>query len=129
MQTKSKGKDARNDSSEKVKDDDRRKCHYCREHAKSQTRTRSKDLPDAEWKPVTANSRPSSIGAGAPLADDHVTIFLETVKHVKRKSPCARVNIDTTMRSDAGSTAPTGSERVKLISVISTCEICLMTDT
>ena len=33
------------------------------------------------------------------------------------------------MRSDAGSTAPTGSERVKLISAISTCEICLMTDT
>ena len=32
----------------------------------------------------------------------------------KRKSPCARVKIETTMRSDAGSTAPTESERVKL---------------
>ena len=107
------GKDARNKSSEKVKDDDRRKCYYCREagHAKSQSRTRSKDLADAEWKPVTANSRPSGKAAAAPLAYDHVTLFLET-----------------TMRSDAGSTAPTGSECVKLISAISTCEICLMTD-
>ena len=33
------------------------------------------------------------------------------------------------MRSDAGSTAPTGSERVKLISAIPTCETCLMTNT
>ena len=84
------GKDARNESSKKVKDDDQRKCYCCREagHAKSQSRTRLKDLADAEWKPVTANSRPSSIAADAPLADDHVTMFLET-----------------TMRSDAGSTA------------------------
>ena len=108
------GKDARITSSEKVKDDDQRKCYYCREagHAKSQRRTRLKDLTDAEWKPVTASSQPSSIAADAPLADDHVTMFLET-----------------TVRSDAGSTAPTGSERVKLISAIPTCEICLMTDT
>ena len=108
------GKDARNKSSEKVKDDDQRKCYYCREagHAKSQSRTRLKDLTDAEWKPVTANSRPSSIAADAPLADDHVTMFLET-----------------TMRSDAGSTAPTGSERARLTSAIPTCETCLMTDT
>ena len=33
------------------------------------------------------------------------------------------------MRSDAGSTAPTGSERVKLTSEIPMCETCLMTDT
>ena len=97
-----------------MKDEDQRKCYYCREagHAKSQSRTRLKDLTDAEWKPVTANSRPSSIAADAPLADDHVTMFLET-----------------TMRSDAGSTAPTGTERVKLTFEIQTCETCLMTDT
>ena len=43
------GKDARNESSEKVKDDDQRKCYYCREtgHAKSQSKTRLKDLADA----------------------------------------------------------------------------------
>ena len=53
------GKDARIKSSEKVKDDDQRKCYYCRKagHAKSQSRTRSQDLADAEWKPVTATSR------------------------------------------------------------------------
>ena len=81
------GKDARNESSEKLKDDDRRKCYYCREagHAKSQSRTRSKDLADAEWKLVTANSRPSSIAADVTLADDHVTMFLETVQHVEKE--------------------------------------------
>ena len=78
---------------------------------------------------MTANSRPSSTAAVAPLADDYVTTFLVTVPHVKRKSSCACVKIETTMRSDAGSTAPTGSERVKLISAIPTCETCLMTDT
>ena len=77
---------------------------------------------------MTANSQPSSIAADAPLADDHVTIFLVTVPHVKRSS-CARVKFETTIRSDAGSTAPTGSGRVKLISAIPTCETCLMTDT
>ena len=40
------GKDARNESSEKEKDDDRRKCYYCREtgHTRSQSRTRLKNL-------------------------------------------------------------------------------------
>ena len=33
------------------------------------------------------------------------------------------------MRSDAGSTAPTGSGRVKLTPAIPTCKTCLMTDT
>ena len=125
------GKDARNVSSEKVKEDDRRKCYYCREagHAKSQSRTRSKDLADAEWKPVTANSRPSSTAADAPLADDHVTMFLVTVQHVKRKPSRARVKIETTMRSDAGGTAPTGSGRGRFTSAIPTCETCQITDT
>ena len=78
---------------------------------------------------MTANSRPITTAADALQADDHVTAFLVTVPHVKRKSSCARVKIETTMRSDAGSTAPTGSERVKLISAIPACETCLMTDT
>ena len=118
------GMDAKNESSEKVKDDDQRKCYYCREagHAKSQSRTRSKDLAEAEWQPVTANSRPSSTAAIAPLADDYVTMYLVTVPHVKRKSSRARVKIETTMRSDAGSTAPNGSGRVRLTSAIPTCK-------
>ena len=33
------------------------------------------------------------------------------------------------MRSDAGSTAPTGSGRVRLTSAIPTCKTCLMMDT
>ena len=112
------GNDAKNESSEKVKDDDRRKCYCCREagHAKSQSRTRLKNMAGAEEKPVTANSRPSSTAAVTPLADDSVTTFLVTVPHVRRKSSCACAKIETTMRSDACSTAPTGCERVKLTS-------------
>ena len=125
------GKDARNESSDKVKDEYRRKCYYCREagHAKSQSRTRLEDLADAEWKPVTANIRPSSTAADAPLADDYVTTLLVTVSHAKRKTPCARAKIETTMRSDAGSTAPTESGRVRLTSAIPTCKTCLTMDT
>ena len=77
---------------------------------------------------MTANSRPSSTAADAPLADDYVTKYLVTVPRVKRKSPRARVKIEATM-SDAGSTAPTESRRVSITSAIPTCEACLMTDT
>ena len=52
-----------------------------------------------------------------------------TVPHAKRKSPCARVNVETPMRSDAGSTAPTGLGRVRLTSAIPMCKKCLMMDT
>ena len=101
------GKDARKKSFEKVKDEDRRKCYHCREsgRAKSRSKTRLKDLADADWKPVTANTRPSSTAADAPLVNYYVTMFLVTVPHGKRKTPCARVKIETTMRSDAGSTS------------------------
>ena len=124
------GKDARKKSSVKVKDEDR-KCYHCREagRAKSRSRTRLKDLADAEWKPVTANTPPSSAAADTPLVNYYVTTFLVTVPHGKRKTPRARVKIETTMRSDAGSTAPTGSGRVRLTSAIPTCKTCLMTDT
>ena len=78
------GKDARIKSSEKVKDD-QRKCHYCRKagHAKSQW-DENEGSADAEEKPVTAHSRPSSITADAPLADVYVTVYPVTVPHVKR---------------------------------------------
>ena len=56
---------------------------------------------------MTAKSRLSSTAPVAPLADDYGTTFLVTVPLVKRKSPCARVKIETTMMSDAGSTALT----------------------
>ena len=65
-------------------------------------RGRSREVPeqDAEGKPMTANIRASSTAADAPLTDDYVTMFLVTVPHANRKSPCARVKIETTMRSD-----------------------------
>ena len=88
-----------------------------------------KTLADAEGKPVTAKSRLSSTAADAPLADDYVTMFPVTVPHVIRKSPCARVKTETTVVSDAGSTALTESGRVRLTSAIPTRDTCLMTDT
>ena len=50
VQPKSQGQGEKNESSEMMKDDDRRKCYCCREtsHAKSQCRTRLKDLAEAE---------------------------------------------------------------------------------
>ena len=93
-----------------MKDDVRRKCYYCREtgHAKSQCRTRLKDLADGEGKPVTANFRPNSTAAVAPLTHDHVTTLLVTVPHVKRKSSCACAKVQTTKRSGAGNTCAGG---------------------
>ena len=87
-------------------------------------------MADAEWKPVDLQT-PDRVAQQQmrPLADDYVTMFLVTVPHAKRKSPCAHVKIETTMRSDAGSTAPTGSGRVRLTSAIPTCKTCLMMDT
>ena len=108
------GKGARNKSSEKVKYDDQRKCYHCREagRAKSQSKDKTEGPGRCRVETSDCNSRPSSIAADAPLADDHVTMFLET-----------------TMRSDAGSTAPTGSERARFTSTIPTCRTCLMMDT
>ena len=89
-------------------------------------RGRSCKVPEQDE--TESNSRPSSMATDAPLADDHVTMYLVTVPHVKRSS-CARVKIETTMRSDAVCPAPTGTERAKIISAIPTCETCLTTDT
>ena len=95
------GKDARITSSEKVKDDDRRKCCYCREagHAKSQSRTRLKNLADAEWKSVTANTRPGSTA----------TTGSECVKHTSAIPTC-----ETCLMTDTcagGGICPRGSDR------------------
>ena len=44
------------------------------------------------------------------------------------KTPCEDVNVETMMRPDASGTAPTGTECVKIISAIPTCETFLMWD-
>ena len=95
------GKDARITSSEKVKDDDRRKCCNCREagHAKSQSRTRLKNLANAEWKPVTAKTRPGSTA----------TTGSECVKHTSAIPTC-----ETCLMTDTcagGGICPRGSDR------------------
>ena len=124
-------KDAENESSKKVKVDDLRKSHYCQKtgHVKSGCKSRLRDLADAGEKPSDCKLRLSSTAAVAPLADDHATTFLVTVPRVERKTSCACVKVETTMRSDAGSTSPTGTELVKLISAVPTCETCWMRDT
>ena len=132
---KNKGKDARNESSKKVKGDDHRRWYFCQKtgHVKSQCKTRLRDLADAEEKPVTANSRPNDTAAVVPLhcslPDEHAMTFLWQCPVWRVRPPCEYFNVETMMRLDAGSTAPTGTERVKLISAIPTRETFLMMDT
>ena len=132
---RSKDKDAKNELSKKLKGDDQRRCHNCQKtgHVKSQCKTRLKYLADAEGIPVTANSHPNDTAAVVSLhcllPDEHAMTFLMAIPCVERKTPCEYFNVETMMRPDAGSTAPTGTERVKLISAIPTFETFLMRDT
>ena len=106
------GKDAKNESSKKVKADDQRRCYYCQKtgHAKSQCETRLKDLADAEGKPVTANSHPNDTAATVQmhcsLPNEHVMTFPMALPCGRRKTSCEHNNADTTLRSNAANTAP-----------------------
>ena len=57
---KDKAKDVRNESSEKVKSVDRRKCFYCNKtgHVRAECKQRLRDLAEAEGKPVAASPHP-----------------------------------------------------------------------
>ena len=131
---RSKGKDAKNEWSKKAKVDDLRRCSCCQKtgHVKHQFKTRKKDLADAEGKPVTANSHPNDTAAVVPLhsslPDEHAMTRHMAMPCVERKTPCEDVNVETMMRPDASGTAPTGTECVKIISAIPTCETFLMWD-
>ena len=125
---RSKDKDAKNESSKKVKGDDQRSCYYCQKtgRVKSQCNTRLKDLADAEGKPVTANSHLNDTAAVVPshcsLPDEHAMTCHMATPCVEKKTPCEYFNVETMMRPTGCSTAPTWTERVKLISAIPTCE-------
>ena len=130
----SKGKDTKNESSKKVKADDKKRCCCCQEtgHVWSQCGSRLKDLADAEEEPVTANSHPNDTAAVVLLLcsppGKHAMTFHMAMPCVERKTPGDDVNDKTMTRPDAGSTVPTGTERVQFTHVIPTCETCLMMD-
>ena len=67
---KDKAKAVKNESSKKVKSDDRRKCFYCNKtgHVKAECRRRLKDFADAEGKPVAASPHPHEATAIVPVA-------------------------------------------------------------
>ena len=127
---RSKGKDAKNESSKKVKVDDLRRCCDCQ---KTGHVSRLKDLVDAEEKPVTANSHPNDTAAVVLLQCSppgaHAMTCHMAMPCVEKKTPCEDVDVETMMRPDVGSTAPTGTERVKLEYAIPTCETFLTIDT
>ena len=62
------------------------------------------------------------------LSDEHAMTCHVEMPRVERKTLGEDVNVERMMRSDAGSTAPTGRERVKLTYAIPTCETFLMWD-
>ena len=66
---KGKAKDVKNESSKKVKSDDRRKCFYCNKtgHVRAECRQRLKDLAEAEGKLVAASPHPHDATAIVPL--------------------------------------------------------------
>ena len=82
---------------------------------------------------MTANSHPNDTAAVVPLhcslSDERTMTCHGAMPCVEeRKTPCEDVHVETMMRSDAGGTAPTGTERVKLTYVFETCETFLMWD-
>ena len=106
------------------------RCYYCQKtgQVNSQIKTTLKNLADAEGETVTANSHPNDTAAVVPaqcsLPDEHAMTCHTAVPCVERKTPCEDVNVETRMRWDAGSTAPTGTECVKLFSDTCAGGIC-----
>ena len=90
---KDKAKDVRNESSKKVKSDDRRKCFYCNKtgHVRAECRRRLKDFADAEGKPVAASPHPHVATAIVPLqclllGERHSSSFVIAMPCVNNKN-------------------------------------------
>ena len=131
---KSKDKDTKKESSKKSRRDDKKRCYYCQEtgHVWSQCGSRLEDLADAEQRSVIATSHPNDTAAivlmHCSLPEEHVMTFPMVLPCGGRKTSCEHNNADTTLRSDAGSTAPNKTECVKLSPTISTCGTFRMWD-
>ena len=81
---------------------------------------------------MTANSYPNDtagiVSLHCSLSNEYAMTFPMAIPCMERKTPCEYFN-ETMMRPDAGSTALTGTEHLKLISAVPTCATFLMRDT
>ena len=133
---KDKAKDVRNESSRKVKSDDRRKCFYCNKtgHVKAECNKRLRDLAETERKPVAASPHPHDATAIVPLqcllpGERHSSTFVIAMPCVKNKTSCEFSSEQTVRSPGAGSFAPAETQRVRPIAAIPSNETYLMMDT
>ena len=99
---KVKANDVKNESSKKVKSDDRRKCFCCNKtcHVRAECRQRLKDLPEAEGKPVAASPHPHDATAIVPLqcllpGERHSSTFVIGMSCVKVCRKGYRIILDS----------------------------------
>ena len=133
---KDKAKDVRNESSKKVKSDDRRKCFYCNKtgHVKAECNKRLRDLAEAEEKPVAASPHPHDATAIVPLqcllpGERHTSTFVIAMPCVNSETSCEFSGEQAVRSSGAGSFAPAETHRVRPIAAIPSNETYLMMDT
>ena len=85
----------KNESSKKMKSDDRRKCFYCNKtgHVRAECRQRLKDFVEAEGKPVAAWPHPLDATAVVPLqcllpGERHSSTFVIAMSCVNNETSC-----------------------------------------
>ena len=117
---KDKAKDVRNESSKKVKSDDRRKCFYCNKtgHVKAECNKRLRDLAEAEGKPVAASPHPHDATAIVPLqcllpGERHTSTFVKAMPCVNNETSCEFSSEQTVRSPGAGSFALAETQRVR----------------
>ena len=125
----------KNESSKKVKSDDRRKCFYCNKtgHVRAECRQRLKDLAEAEGKPAAASPHPHDATAIVPLqcllpGERHSSTFV-AIPCVNNETSCEFSSEQTVRSPGAGSFALAETQRVRPIAAIPSNETYLMMDT
>ena len=133
---KDKAKDVRNESSKKVKSDDRRKCFYCNKtgHVRAECRKRLKELAEAEGKPVAASPHPHDTAAVVPLqcllpGERHSSTFVIAMPCENSETSCEFFNEQAVRSPGAGGFAPTETQRERPTAAIPSNETFFMMDT
>ena len=113
-------KDVRNESSKKVKSDDRKKCFYCNKtgHVKAECYKRLRDLAEAEKKQVAASPHPHDATAIVPFTvltsrREDTTTFVIAMPCVKSETSCEFSSEQTVRSPGAGSFAPAETQRMR----------------
>ena len=109
---KDKVKNVKNESSKKMKSNDRRKCFCCNKtgHVRAEYRQRLKDFAEAEGKPVAASPHPHDATAIVPLqcllpGERHSSTFVTAMPCVNNETSCEFSSEQTVRSPGAGSFA------------------------